>query len=146
GVGFQRVPGAQRVPVDARLAARDVHVALATRRQRLLRALRAGAEAGLDARILVDRHGALGAVARGDQPQPAALLVGAEALLLVGGLDAGDLRLDPDLQKMRDARFFVVELAVPHAAARAHSLHVPRDDGRAIAHGILGPGRPLQNI
>src|SRR5262249_12420707 len=97
-------------------------------------------------RVLVNRDRALGPVARGDEPQPAALLVGAEALLLVRRLDADDFRLDPDLQKVRHARLLVVELAVPHAATRAHPLHVPRDDGRAVAHGILVAKRALQDV
>src|ERR1044072_186086 len=146
GVGLQRVPGGQRPAVDGRLAARDVHVALAARGQPLLGALRAVEKAGVDPCVLVNRARALGPVARGDEPQPAALLVGSEVLLLVRRLDAGDFRLDPDLEKVRHARLLAVELAVPHAATRAHPLHVSGDNGRAVAHGVLVAERALEDV
>jgi hypothetical protein len=61
-------------------------------------------------------------------------------LLLVAGRDAALVRLDPDLQEVRRRAGCVVELAVSHAAARAHALHVagPDDSLRRIAVGAAG--------
>src|SRR5260221_5289431 len=67
-------------------------------------------------------------------------------LPLVAGRDAAHVRLDPDLQEMRDFGLGLVLLAVLHAAARAHALHVARDDGRARAHRVLVAERALQHV
>ena len=40
----------------------------------------------------------------------------------------------------------LVELAVRHAAAGAHALHVARHDGRAGAHRVLVRERALEHI
>ena len=84
------------------------------------------------------------AVGRGDEAQPAALALGVEVLLLVLRGDARHVRLDPDLQEMGDPVLGVVELAVAHAAARAHALHVAGPDharrcvlGGTRAHAVL---------
>ena len=40
----------------------------------------------------------------------------------------------------------MVELAVPHAAAGAHALHVARHDGRAVAHRVLVRELALEHV
>ena len=57
-----------------------------------------------------------------------------------------DIRLNPDLQKMQLVRLRAVELAVPHAAARAHALHVARADGRSRADGVLVRELPFEHV
>ena len=80
---------------------------------------------------------AIGAVRRGDEAQAAALFLGLESLLLVLRRDAGDVRLDPDLQEVHRLRLRVVELAVHDAAPGAHALHVALADDGARARGVL---------
>src|ERR1041384_5720645 len=80
GVGLQRVPGGQRPAVDGRLAARDEHLALAARGQPLLGALRPVDKAAVAPGGLLSRARAVAPIARGDEPPPAALLVGSEVL------------------------------------------------------------------
>jgi hypothetical protein len=60
-----------------------------------------------------------------------------QTLLLVAGLDAGHVRLDPDLQEVRGLVLGVVELAVLHAAARAHALHVAGRNALDVAQRVL---------
>src|SRR5262249_37532694 len=96
--------------------------------------------------IVVDGDGAVVPVGRGDEAQPAALFTVGKVLLLVGGRHAEPGGLDPDLQEVRDALALVVVLAVAHAGAGAHALHVARHDGRAVAHGVLVPERAVEHV
>src|SRR6266571_6811648 len=146
GVGLERIAGAELVPVDRDPAARQVDVALAALAERKRGALRAVEQAGVDARVLVDSHRTVAAVRRHDEPQPAALLLRGEMLLVVRRFNAANVGLDPDLQEMRHARLVVVVLAVQHAAPGAHPLHVARHDGRAVAHRILVAERAFEHI
>src|SRR5690606_39799941 len=104
--------------------ARDMHVD-PTPRSDFERSLLAFVEqSGVHARILMNTHRSVLAVLRGNQAQPAPLLLRREALLLVLRLDAEHVRLDTDLQEVHDLRLGVIELAMPHAAPRAHALDV----------------------
>ena len=87
----------------------------------------------------MDRHRAVAAVGRGDQAQLAALVGVVEVLLLVARRDAALVRLDPDLQEVRRLVRRVVELAVLHAAAGAHALHVAGPDHAGRAAGAPVP-------
>ncbi len=58
-------------------------------------------------------------------------------LLLVAGYQAALCGLDPDLEEMDEVLVGCVELAVAHARARAHALHVAGVDHRPVAHGVL---------
>src|SRR6266849_3313560 len=145
-VGLERIASAELVAVDRQAAARHVDVALAALAKRKQGALRAVEQAGVDARVLVDLHRAVDAVGRHDEPQPAALFLRRELLLLVRRRDPGDVGLDPDLQEMRHARFVVVVLAVQHPAPGAHPLHVARYDGRAVTHRIPVAERAFEHV
>src|SRR5262245_1048206 len=70
---LERVARLERRAVHREPAARHVHVGAATLTQGEDGALGAVEEAGVDARVLVDRDGALGAVGRRDQAQASAL-------------------------------------------------------------------------
>src|SRR5207244_11718236 len=80
------------------------------------------------------------------EAQATALFFGREVLLLIGGRDAGDVGLDPDLEEMRAACLIVVVLAVQHAPPGAHALDVAGNDGRAGAHGVLVGKRALEHV
>src|SRR5690348_11946927 len=67
-------------------------------------------------------------------------------LLLVRRRDARRTGLDPDLQEVRDTLRLVVVLAVQHATARRHPLHVARPDRRAVAHRVLVSERALEHV
>src|SRR6185436_2970104 len=78
--------------------------------------------------------------------QAAALVLGLEVLLLVRRRNAHLVGLDPDLQEVGDALLLVVELAVAHAAAGAHPLHVAGDDGGTRPHRVLMAERAFQHV
>src|SRR3954471_2288511 len=145
-VGLERVARFQRRAINRDLAARDVNVGAPTFRERMRGALCAVEEPRIQARVLVDRHRAVGTVRGRNQAQPAALVRGREMLLLVGRRDAALRGLDPDLQEMRDALLVLVELAVGHAAAGAHALHVAGNDHRARAHRVLVRERAVEHV
>src|SRR5258706_9712460 len=145
-VGLERVARREALAVDADGAARDMHVRHAAGAELVARLLRAVEQAGIDARVLVHAHRALGAVGRGDEAQAAALVRGGEMLLLVLRRDAARLRLDPHLQEVRGAALVVVGLAVLHAASGAHALHVARHDGRTVAHRVLVRERAFEHV
>ena len=100
----------------------------------------------IGARILVDRHRAVGAVGRGHEPQPPALVLVGERLLLVAGRDAARGRLDPDLQEVHGLGRRGVELAVAHAGAGTHALHVAGPDHRAGAEAVAMLEAALQHV
>src|SRR5260370_3863253 len=97
-VGLERIAGTELVAVDRQAAARHVDVALAALAKRKRGALRAVEQAGVDARVLVDLHRAVGAVGRHDEPQPAALFLRLEVPLLAGRRYRRDCGAPPDLQ------------------------------------------------
>src|SRR5688572_29597945 len=47
---------------------------------------------------------------------------------------------------MRDPLLFVVELAVAHADAGAHALHVAGNDGGAVSHAVLVAQGAFQHV
>ncbi len=94
-------------------------------------------QAGVDPRVLMDQRRALGGIGRGDQTQTPAFVLGREVSLLVARLEPEPIRLDPDLEEVHGLGARRVELAVAHAAAGAHPLHVAGADGRAVADRIL---------
>ena len=57
--------------------------------------------------------------------------------MLIARRDAGHIRLNPDLQKVRGLAFGVVELAVLHTGACAHALHVARRNAAGVAHAVF---------
>src|SRR6267143_824932 len=66
-------------------------------------------------------------------------------LLLVARRDAGNAGLDPNLEKVRHV-LSVIELAVQHALPRAHALHVPRHDDRAVSYAVFVGELALQHV
>src|SRR6266849_1087219 len=130
--GFQRIARFERLAVCRKPPASHVQVGAPTGLQTVDSAVRTVQKRGVHEGILVDRHGSLAPVGRGDQPQPPALGRLVEMLLLVARRDAGNARLDPDLEKVRHV-LSMIELAVQHALPRAHTLHVPRYDGRTVS-------------
>ena len=73
----------------------------------------------------------------GHQPQLALLLCHWNCFLFVAGRDFLNIRLDPDLQKVRYLSFGVIEFAVRYARARTHALHVSGRNAFDVAHAIL---------
>ncbi len=71
------------------------------------------------------------------QPQLAAFFIRREGFLFIAWRNTFDVRLNPDLQKMRGLAFSVVELAVLHAGASAHALHIARGDALDVAHVVF---------
>ena len=67
-------------------------------------------------------------------------------LLLITGCGTADVGHDPDLQEVHRLVRAVVELAVGHAAASAHQLHVTGANDRARAQGVLVFQRPFEHI
>src|SRR5438445_10202860 len=112
GVCFQRVAGAQCVPVDLDRATSNMNIAFPSLRQGMLCAFGAIEQSRVEKRVLMDADRAGAPVGRGDEAQTTALFFGREALLLIGGRDAGDVGLDPALEEMRAACLVVVVLAV----------------------------------
>ncbi|MCY1365470.1 hypothetical protein D9M69_523160 [compost metagenome] len=94
----------------------------------------------------MDLHRTIDAIGRHQGLQAATLLRIAEAALFVLGRNAGDIRLDPDLQHVRFGVRTRVELGVHHATAGAHPLHVAGHDGRAAAHAVLVRDRAVQHV
>ncbi|MNE18243.1 hypothetical protein D3C80_1112650 [compost metagenome] len=140
------VADAQALTVDGQRAAGHVDVGEALGRQREALLLGAVEQAGVDAGVLMDRQRALGAVRRDDQAQPSALVGGVEVLLLVARGDALAVRYDPDLQEVHRLLAGGVVLAVAHAGAGAHHLHVAGADHRAGAHRVLVLQRAFEHV
>ena len=101
---------------------------------------------GVEIRVLVDGHRPFAAVGGRDESQAPALRRGVEVLFLVRRRDAGDTRLDPDLQEVDEVRPRRVELGVAHARAGAHALHVAGTDHGTVAHRILVLQRAPQHV
>ena len=131
------VTSAQPPAVDVQFTAHQVHIALAQGDQWQHRRLLAVEQTRIQLGIGVDGHRTLRTVRRGHQAQRAALLRRGKGLLLVAGRDAGHVRLDPDLEEMGRVLRGMVELAVQHAIAGAHALHVAGRNGTAVAHVVL---------
>ena len=94
----------------------------------------------------MDRHRAVAAVPRADEPELAALLFGREGFLLVAGLESVALGQDPDLQEVHLVAFGGIELAVANARAGGHPLHVARFYDRAVAHAVLVLQRAVEDV
>src|SRR5260370_36200865 len=89
---------------------------------------------------------AVGAVARGDEPQPSAPLVERKSALLIARFEAGRVRYDPDLQKMHRLGLRVIIFAVQDPGAGAHPLDLARSDHRAGAETVLMLECTLEHI
>jgi len=85
----------------------------------------------------MDLDGVLALLGRSHQRQLASLGRLGHGFLLIAGGNAAHVRFDPDLQEMRLLAFGVVELAVAHAAAGAHALHISGRDALDVAHAVL---------
>src|SRR5688572_27735297 len=133
---FQCIARFECGAVDSYCATRNVYIDQPAWRNIQRCVLRAVEQADIDARVLVNQHGAVALVRRRDHPQASALLCQCEALLFVTRLDALHVRLNPDLQEVHQVRRRRIELAVTHAAAGAHALHVAGTDGRAVAYRV----------
>src|SRR4029079_4627125 len=136
----------ERDAIHLDLAAREVQISAPARRERMRCLLAAVEQRGKNPGVLVDLQRSFCAVGRSDQPQAPAFLVVRDVFLLVFRRNSTHVGLDPDLQKMRFARFLVIELAVLHAAPGAHALDVARHDRRAVAAGILVRERPFEHV
>ncbi|KFB71922.1 MAG: hypothetical protein AW09_002920 [Candidatus Accumulibacter phosphatis] len=66
--------------------------------------------------------------------------------LLVTRRNAGHVGRNPDLQKVRGLALGVVELAVRHAGAGTHALHVAGWNTLDIAHAVLMREISRQNV
>src|SRR5450631_3369308 len=94
----------------------------------------------------MDFCGTLSRIMRGDETQLAAPACHVEMLFLVPRFDAAHIGLDPDLQKVHDIVFGVIEFAVAYAGTSAHALHITRANHRAVAHAVLVLECALENI
>ena len=94
----------------------------------------------------MDKHRSFRTVRGCNQFQFAALLGLVEVLLLIARRDAAHRWHDPDLQKVHRIVPRRVQFAVRHAGARAHSLHITRDNHRAGAHRILVRELSLEHV
>ena len=77
-----------------------------------------------------------------DQGGPA--LLQGEGFLFVGRGDAGGSRFDPDLQQTAGG-LATVDLAMDHAGAGAHALHLAGAQHLGVAHGIAVVQLPLDH-
>ena len=83
----------------------------------------AGVQFGqIDAGVLVDVQGAVGAVGRGRRPPLVLLAGGVERLLFVAGRQSGSLGQQPNLVQVDRLGRRRVELAVANAGAGGHPL------------------------
>ncbi|GAB1381933.1 hypothetical protein MASR1M50_02510 [Burkholderiales bacterium] len=94
----------------------------------------------------MDAHRPRIRLARRDQAQAAPLVGSGNRLLLVARANAGALGQQPDLQEVRDLVGRVVELAVLHASAGTHALHVARRDALHVAHAVAVRQLALQHV
>ena len=78
--------------------------------------------------------------------QLAALVVVGKVLLLVAGVDAAHVGQDPDLQEVRGGVGRVIELAVTHAGASTHALHVAGADDAVGADAVLVRQRAVEHV
>ena len=103
-------------------------------------------DGGIQFVVLADLHGTFAAVGRGQQAQLTPLFGFLEVLLVVDRLVALLVGEHPDLVEVH--RFLVgsVELAMRHAGARAHVLHVARTNDRAVTHAVFVGEGALENI
>jgi len=69
-----------------------------------------------------------------------------EVLFFVAGRYALDIGRYPDLQEMHGFGIGMIELAVPHAAARAHALDTAVPDDGTRAHAVLVFQRAVEHI
>jgi hypothetical protein len=89
----------------------------------------------------MDRHRALAAVGIEEQ---CPVRADGERLLLVGGVDAGAVRFDPDLEQAAGLIPFV-DLAVHHPCAGAHALHLSGTQHLGVTHRIAVVQLPLHH-
>ena len=85
----------------------------------------------------MELHCALRTAGRGYQAQYAVFFGRRKCFLLVRRRNAAHIGLDPNLQKMGGGIGRVVELAVLHAGARAHALHIAWRYAFDIAHIVF---------
>ena len=143
-----RVAGAERRAVHARGAARDVHVGAAARCDRVHHATRRRRTASAysfaswwitDGAAPV-RQAPRGARAVRASPRRSTCACSYEGAIPVC---AGSIQI---CRKCTPSARRRVELAVQHAAARAHALHVARRDDRAVAHAVLVRQLPVEHV
>ena len=91
-------------------------------------------------------NGAVSTIIGRDQSQFATFFARPEGFLLIARCNALDVRLDPDLQKMRFLALGVVELAMLHPRACAHTLHIARRYALDVAHAVFVRQIALQHI
>src|SRR5215472_16446146 len=103
-------------------------------------------DGGIQFVVLADFHGAVAAVGRGNQAQLAALFGFGEVLLVVDRLVALLVGEHPDLVEVHGFLLGSVELAMRHAGARAHVLHVAWTNDRAVTHAVFVSEGTLENI
>src|SRR5262249_7161139 len=101
---------------------------------------------GIQFIVLADFHGAVAAIGRGNQAQLAALFRFAEVLLVVDRLVAFFVGEHLDLVEVHGFLVGSVELAMRHAGARAHVLHVAWTNDRAVTHAVFVSEGALENI
>ncbi|MGF6318615.1 ABC-type multidrug transport system fused ATPase/permease subunit [Pseudomonas frederiksbergensis] len=114
-------------------AARHMHIGVTIGGQFQGGAFLAVDQAGIYPRILPYFQRTVGAVRGDNQLQAPAFFLRAEVLLLVTRFGAANLWHDPDLQEVHRFVRRMVELAVSHAAASAHQLHITGTDHRTGA-------------
>ena len=103
-------------------------------------------QAGIDLRILVDVQGAVLSARSDDDAKPVALLRVVEPRLAIGGRQALCGRQHPDLQEAHRLLVRAVELAMPHAGAGRHRLHVAAPDDAFAAGGVAMRQGALHDI
>src|SRR5688500_12373372 len=96
--------------------------------------------------VLLDLHSSFPSVRRGDQTQPAALVVVTEGLLFIPGPAGVPLRKNPDLEEVHRITFGSVRLTVHHAGAGAHPLDIARTDDSRVPDAVAMRETALQDI
>src|SRR2546421_611826 len=101
---------------------------------------------GMEIDVLVDLDRALASVARDHQTKAVRALGFGERPLLIRRGQAFFFGKNPDLQKVDELRWRVVELAVSDARPSAHPLNVPGADDGARPETVFVRERSLEDI
>jgi len=145
-LGARRVAGCQRETVQRQRTLSDLQPRAAAGLE-FVRCRLSGFETeAIDVRTLMNCRRAIAAVRRNDEHLRDVGMLGFRQPFRVSRRKAALAGLNPDLQKMQPMGAAGIELAMRHAAARAHELNLPRLEHTAIAQAVLVLQRTFQHI